>query len=92
MSMKRLRWSCLILLLLYAGMLIGVQFHTHSLGQDQLTAHCKSCQISQTVYDDVKSKDIHISQPVLHYQEPETPAFTSRELQQVRPGRAPPLS
>ncbi|MCI0413094.1 hypothetical protein L0222_09865 [bacterium] len=90
--MKRLRWSTLILALFYAAMLVGVQFHTHSVEQDQLTAHCKSCQISHNVYDNVKSADIQIAQPVLHYQEQESLAHSIRKLQEIHSGRAPPLS
>jgi hypothetical protein len=90
--MKRLRWTYLVLALFYAAMLVGVQFHTHSLEQDQLTAHCKSCQISQTVYDEVKSGDLQVLQPVLHYQQPESLAQTIHELQEIHSSRAPPLS
>jgi predicted transcriptional regulator len=90
--MKRLRWAYLALALFYAAMLAGIQFHTHSVQQDHLTAHCKSCQISQTVYDEVKSGDLKISQPVLHYQEQECLAQTIHELQEIHSSRAPPLS
>lgn len=90
--MKRLRWSYLILALFYAAMLVGVQFHAHSVEQDQLTAHCKSCQASHNVYDEVKSGDIQVSQPVLHYQEQESLAQTIHELQEIHSSRAPPLS
>ena len=89
--MKRLRWCYVAVALLYAAMLVGVQFHTHSLKQDQLTAHCKSCQISQTVYDEVKWGDLQVLQPVLHYQQRETLAQTTHELQEIHFSRAPPL-
>ena len=90
--MKRLRWTYLALALFYAAMLAGVQFHKHSVEQDQLTAHRKSCQISQTVYDAVKTGDVQVSQPVLHYQEQECLAQTIHELQEIHSSRAPPLS
>jgi len=82
----------MVVALFYAAMLVGVQFHTHSVKQDLLTAHCKSCQISQNVYDNVKSGDIQIAQPLLHYQEQESLAQTIRELQEIHSSRAPPLS
>ena len=90
--MKRFRSFYLVLALFYAAMLVGVQFHTHSVEQDQLTAHCKSCQISQNVYDEVKSGDMQVAQPVLHYQEQESRAQTIRELQEIHSSRAPPRS
>lgn len=90
--MKRLRWTYLALALFYTAMLVGVQFHKHSIEQDQLTAHCKSCQISQTVYDGVKAGDLQISQPVLHYHEQQSLALAIHELQEIHSSRAPPLS
>ena len=90
--MNRKRWFYLALLLLYTGILIGVQFHSHAAGPEQLTAHCKSCQISQTSYDSVQSRDLCLSQPVLHSTDPDTRAPIIRELLEVSPGRAPPLS
>jgi hypothetical protein len=90
--MKRLRWSYLALGLFYAAMLVGVQFHAHSVEQDLLTAHCKSCQISQTVYDEVKAGDLQFSQPVLHCQVEASLALAIHELQEIHSSRAPPLS
>ena len=90
--MKRFRWSYLLLALFYAAMLVGVQFHSHSVEQDQLTAHCKSCQVSQSVYDEVRSGDIQVAHPVLHYHEQESLAQTIHKLQEIYSSRAPPLS
>jgi hypothetical protein len=89
--MNRKRWFYLALLLLYSGILIGVQFHSHATGPDQLTAHCKSCQVSQTSYDSVQSRDLPISQPVLHTTAPITRTLVIHDLLEVSPGRAPPL-
>ena len=90
--MNRKRGFYLALLLFYAGILIGVQFHSHAAGPEQLTAHCKSCQISQTSYDSVQASDLCISLPVSHSTDPETKAPIIRGLLEISPGRAPPLS
>ena len=89
-SMKRFRWAHFALLLIYAGVLIGVQFHSHATGPDQLTAHCKSCHISQTVYDNVPTKELKSAEPTFYFCKPETETLIAQDLKQVRSSRAPP--
>lgn len=91
MDMTRYRWFRLVLLILYVGILIGVQLHTHAAGPDQLTAHCKSCHVSQTVYDAVQSRDLRISLPVLYSCDSHADALIVHELNRVSRGRSPPL-
>jgi hypothetical protein len=90
--MKRSWWLSLALLLVYTALLIGAQFHTHAAGTGQFAAHCKSCHVTQTVYDSVQTKEFWIPQIILGKVESDSPVFVYHDLQEIPSGRSPPLS
>jgi len=90
--MTRFRLLSAALLLLFAAMVVGVQFHAHTPGQDQLAAHCNSCQVSQAAYDSIDTNVIAVSEIAFPYQAPQISALIYDELIDVRLSRAPPIS
>ena len=90
--MKRFSLLHTALLLFFAAMVVGVQFHYHSPSQDQLTAHCNSCQVSQASYDSVDANVLPISEIALPYQAQTISLTTCPETIDLRLGRAPPIS
>lgn len=90
--MKPFRYTALALLLLFTGTVIAMQFHSHPAGQDQMAAHCKSCQVSHSSYDTVQSKELGDHHLLLHFAEFHKPAFYIEELQHIISNRAPPLA
>ena len=89
--MTRFRFLSAALLLLFAAMVVGVQFHTHT-AQDQVAAHCNSCQVSQAAYDSIDTHVIAVSEIAFPYQAPQISALIYDELIDVRLSRAPPIS
>ena len=89
--MKRFRLLHLALVLYFAAMVVGIQFHIHAPGQDQLTAHCNSCHAAQAAYDSVNANVICISEFAVSYQAPRITVAARLEPFDVRLSRAPPI-
>jgi hypothetical protein len=92
MSMTRFRLLSATILLLFAAMVVGVQFHSHPSGQDPLTAHCNSCQVSQAAFDSIDTQVIAVSEIAIPYQAPQVSLLVLDGLIDVRLSRAPPIS
>jgi hypothetical protein len=88
--MKRFRLLHVALLLFFAAIVVGVQFHSHAPGQDRLTAHCNSCLVSQAAYDHVDANVVSISEIAVPYQAPNLIVAASVETVDARSSRAPP--
>ncbi len=88
--MRRLHRFALVLLLIYAGMLVGLNYHTHPNGKDPLTADCKSCQVSQLAFEQVSSVDPSPQQQSVCGYFLQSPETVVSELSVVHDGRAPP--
>jgi len=90
--MKRFRLLRLALLLFFAAIVVGVQFHMHAPGQDQVTAHCNSCLVSQAAYDYVNANVISLSEIAVPYQATEIAVLKKFESFDEHLSRAPPIS
>jgi len=89
--MKRFRLLHFAVLLFLAGVIVGVQFHSHAPGQDLLTAHCKSCHVSQAVYDFVNVDILSICEVAVSYQVAAIIVTSDLTYADARLSRAPPI-
>jgi len=90
LAMTRFRLLNFAFLLFFAGVMLGVQFHSHPGGQEQL-AHCKSCQVAHATFASVNANILNIGEISIPYQVQQATPLSIIEGVHARLGRAPPI-
>lgn len=89
--MKHYRLLTLAFLVLFSSVITGIQYHSHSVGHEPLTAHCKTCHLVHAVFDSVRSTVLNISEVSAFYQPQQVTFISLIEIVNLCLGRAPPI-
>jgi hypothetical protein len=88
---KVFRWTAILMLILYSGLVLGMDYHSHKSDQ-QISVHCKICDFSQASSDSPSHFASVLQMNPMGMVPSAIVVLQYRDMVHSQTGRSPPLS